>query len=137
MRQVFSIFVPWIPTLVLACVLIAVGLAAIVVATAPALARWESAVRLAMKGCQGLIALFVLYDVITLLQGHQADEGMTHAGYAIAAVGVPVLLLTRHTPPADPDDPDAEVVVDPPHLFVVAVAAFAAAVLVIRLQQTW
>lgn len=130
-------FVPWIPTVVLACALIAIGIAAVAVAVVPALARAEQGVRWAMKGGQAAIALFVLYDVITLLQGHKADEGMTHAGYAIAAVGVPVLLLTRHTPPADPEDPEAEVVVDPPHLFVVAVAAFAAAVLVIRLQQTW
>ena len=91
-----------------------------------------------MKGCQLAVLLYVVYDVITLLQGHQADAGMTHAGYAIASVGVPVLLLTRHPVQPDPEDPDAEPVKpDPPHLAVVAVAALATAVLVVRLQQTW
>ncbi len=129
---------PWIPIVIVACALVAIAIAAVLAATVPALARFEQGVRWAMKGGQAVVALFVLYDVITLLQGHQADEGMTHAGYAIASVGVPVLLLTRQPGAPDPDDAEGKPVpADPPHLLVVAVAALATAVLVIRLQQTW
>lgn len=129
---------PWIPIVVVACFLVAIAVAAVLAATVPALARHGDTVRLAMKGAQGVVALFVLYDVITLLQGHQVDEGMTHAGYAIASVGVPVLLLTRQPGDPDPDDEEGEPVPPAsPHLFVVAVAAIATAVCIVRMQQTW
>lgn len=118
--------------------LLVVAAIALVAGFVPAAARWEPVARWGMKGLQVAVAGYVLYDVITLLQGHKADEGMTHAGYAIAAVGVPVLLLTRHPGTPDPEDPEAEPKApDPPHLAVVAVAAIATAVLVLRVQQTW
>ncbi|WP_110207579.1 hypothetical protein [Nocardioides daejeonensis] len=128
----------WTVALIIAVLLLVVAALALAAGFAPAAARLEGPVRWAMKGGQVLVLGYVLWDVITLLQGHKAEEGMTHAGYAVAAVGVPVLLLTRHQPGPDPENPDAEVPpADPPHLAVVAVAAIATAVLVIRLQQTW
>lgn len=118
---------PWIPTLVIAALLGAVAVVAVVGASVP---RLEPVARLAMKGMQAVIGVFVLADVITLLRGHEAPDMFTHVGYAIAAVGVPLLLLTRQ--PGPDDEPVA-----PPHLYVVAIAAVAAAVLVVRVQQTW
>ncbi|WP_235735516.1 hypothetical protein [Nocardioides alcanivorans] len=130
----------WTVALVIAVLLLVVAVVALLAGFVPAAGRLEPVARWGMKGCQIAVLGYVIADVITLLQGHRADEGMTHAGYAIAAVGVPVLLLTRQPVPPDPDDPDPEAKprpADPPHLAVVAVAALATAVLIVRLQQTW
>ena len=128
----------WTVALLIAILLGVVAVLALLAAFVPAARSLEPAARWGMKGAQVAIALYVLYDVITLLQGHKLDEPMTHAGYAIASIGVPVLLLTRQPGAPDPDDPDQKPVpADPPHLAVIAVAAIATVVLVIRLQQTW
>lgn len=88
--------------------------------------------RAGMRVGQLATLVVVLLDVITLLQGHEVDSMVTHVGYAIAAVGLPVILLTRR--PEEGQDP-AEV--EPPHLGVLAVTAAAMVVMVVRLQQTW
>lgn len=97
--------------------------------------RLERPARLAMRGGQLLTLLVVLLDVVTLLQGHEVDSQLTHVGYAVAAVGLPAVLLTRHA--VEPEGEEEAAPAEPPHLAVVAITALAVAVLVVRLQQTW
>lgn len=121
---------PWIPALLLASALLVVAVLALVVTFVRSAAALDRPMRWAMTAGQVLVGLYVLADVITLLRGHRAEEMFTHVGYAVAALGVPMILLNR------PPGPDGEKP-DPPHPAVVAVAAVATAVLVLRLQQTW
>lgn len=74
----------------------------------------------------------VLLDAFTLLQGHEVESPVTHIGYAVAAIGLPVVLLARR-----PDAGQDPAEVEPPHLGVVAVTAAAMVVLLVRLQLTW
>lgn len=102
------------------------GLVAVAALVGTRLPVVGEAARVGIRVGHGATALVVLLDVLTLLDGHRVDSRTTHIGYAVAAVGLPVVLLTRQ-------GEDAE----PPHLGVVAVTAAAMAVLVVRLQQTW
>lgn len=117
------------------------GLVALLALAGIAAPRLEHPARIAMKAGQLLTLLVVVLDVATLLQGHEVDSLVTHVGYAVAAVALPVVLLTRHPaqPDAEGDDGEAgeAAPVEPPHLAVVAITAVAVAVLVARLQQTW
>lgn len=118
---------PWVLTVVVAALLALVALvslAGLYVERLDPLARWG------MTVARGATVVVLFVDVVTLARGHRPDELFTHVGYAIAVVGVPLILLTRQPGP-DGEQPD------PPHLAVVAVAALAALVLVVRLQQTW
>lgn len=82
-------------------------------------------------GQLGALVVVVL-DAFSLLGGHQVDSPVTHIGYAVAAVGLPVILLTRR-----PDEGQDPAEVEPPHLGVIAVTAAAMVVMLVRLQQTW
>lgn len=106
-----------------------VAVLALVALKAPGL---DPVARAGMRVGQLATLVVVLLDAVTLLQGHEVDTMVTHVGYAVAAVGLPVILLTRR--PEEGEDP-AEV--EPPHLGVVAVTAAAMVVMVVRLQQTW
>jgi hypothetical protein len=119
------------------------GLVALLALAALRLHGLDPVVRRFMVAAHGATALVVLLDVITLLRGHEVESPVTHIGYAVAAVGLPVILLNRR--PLD-DDEDAgaaraegEEPAEPeqPHLGVVAVTAAAMVVLVVRLQLTW
>ncbi|WP_203338223.1 hypothetical protein [Nocardioides limicola] len=110
---------------------IALFLAAVAVLSLLALAvpAVEEFARMAMRVGQLAVVAVVALDVVMLLQGHQPPERTTHIGYAVAAVGLPVLLLSRR--------PEAEGEPAPkPHLAVVAVTAAATCVMLVRLQQT-
>lgn len=120
----------WIATVVVATFLVVVAALAVAAALLPDLAPLEVLARHGMKVGHLAAAAIVLCVVIDYLQGHRPDEMWISVGYAVAAVGVPTLILTQQ--------PDAEgKPTDPPHLYVVAVVAIAAAVLVFRLVQTW
>lgn len=101
----------------------------VILAVAGALgaARVDPVARLGMKAGQVLVGIYVLVDVISVLQGREPEDKLIHLGYCAAALGVPVLLLTR---PGAEDD-------DPPPLALIAVAAAATAAIVVRLGMTW
>lgn len=120
----------WIAALVVATFLLVVAVLAVAAALKPELAPLEVLARHGMKVGHFAAAAIVLGVVIDYLQGHRPDELWISVGYAVAAVGVPTLILTQQP------DKDGNVG-DPPHLYVVAVVAIAAAVLVVRLVQTW
>lgn len=120
----------WIATLVVATFLLVVAVLAVVAALKPDLTTLEVVARHGMKVGHLAAAAIVLCVVIDYLQGHRPDEMWISVGYAVAAVGVPTLILTQQ-PDADGNPSD------PPHPYVVAVVAVAAAVLVVRLVQTW
>lgn len=92
----------------------------------------EPVARSGMKVGQMGTFIVVLLDALTLLQGHEVDSPITHIGYAVAAIGLPVILLSRR--PEEGQEPSE---VEPAHLGVVAVTAAAMVVMVVRLQQTW
>lgn len=92
--------------------------------------RLDPLVRLGMKVGQYATMVVVLLDAITLLQGHEPPSRATHIGYGVAAIGLPVLLLSRRPEREGEEAP-------PPHLAVIAVVAAAMVVMVVRLQQTW
>lgn len=117
------------PALSLAVALF-LGVVAVLAVIGILTARVEPLARLAMKVGQLATLVVVALDVVTMLQGHEPPDRTTHIGYAVAAVGLPVLLLTRHAEEGEEEPPK-------PHLGVVAVTAAAVAVLVLRLQQTW
>lgn len=108
--------------------------------------RLEPAARAGMKVGQGATLLVVLLDGVSLLQGHRVDSQLTHLGYAVAALGLPVILLNRPAgldQTGEPED-DAQAQPSPQprapapaHLGVLALTAATMVVLVIRLQQTW
>ena len=101
----------------------------VILAVAGALgARVDRVARLGMKAGQVLVGIYVLVDVISVLQGREPEDKLIHLGYCAAALGVPVLLLNR--PGAEDDEP-------PPPLALVAVAAAATAAMVVRLGMTW
>ncbi|KQY57457.1 MULTISPECIES: hypothetical protein [unclassified Nocardioides] len=120
----------WLLTSVVAVYLLVIAALAVGAAASPTMAPLEPIARLGMKIAQGAIAIVVLFAAIALLRGHDPDELWISVGYGVAALGVPVLLLNRQ-----PDPSGAPV--EPPHLYVIAVAAVTSMVLVIRLQQTW
>ncbi|GAB2868233.1 hypothetical protein [Nocardioides pacificus] len=127
------------PTIAVAVYLAVVAILAGVALARPAL---ERPARLAMTGGLVAVGALVLYDAITLLQGHEPDDRWTHIGYAVASIGVPVLLLKRPVAPGDDVDPETgeeiePVEPEPPHLAVLVVACVATIVLIVRLQQTW
>ncbi|MBE7323837.1 hypothetical protein IEQ44_04135 [Nocardioides sp. Y6] len=98
--------------------------------------------RQAMKIGHGATALVVALDAVKLLQGHEVANQVTHIGYMVAAVGLPVILLNQQRPEFDDegnalrDEAGEPVMTPPPHLAVVAICAVAMVVLVVRLQQT-
>ncbi len=110
--------------------LLVITVLAIAAAASSQLKPLEPIARHGMTVGQVCTGVVVLGAVIGLLKGHDPDELWISVGYGVAALGVPVMLLNRQ--------PDASgEPVEPPHLYVVAVAAFVAMVLVLRLQQTW
>lgn len=115
------------------------GLVAVLALVALRLPGLDPVVRRFMVAAHGATAVVVLLDVITLLQGHEVESPVTHIGYAVAAVGLPVILLNRRPLVEDEALEDGEEPVEPelPHLGVVAVTAAAMVVLVVRLQLTW
>lgn len=102
----------------------------------------DPVVRQAMRVAHGATAVVVVLDAVKLLQGHEVGNQVTHIGYMVAAVGLPVVLLNQGRPEVDEKgkvivDDDGEPVLAPPsHLGVVAVCAAAMVVLVVRLQLT-
>ncbi|WP_162598569.1 hypothetical protein [Nocardioides gilvus] len=117
------------------------GLLAILALVAIAKPSLDRPARLAMKGLHGATAFVVALDAVMLLQGHEVDNNVTHIGYMVAAVGLPVILLNQRGEVDEKgkpvlDDEGNQVPAPPPHLGVVAVCALAMAVLVVRLQMT-
>ena len=107
------------------------AVAAVAATRVPAL---EPAVRAAVTPLVVLLAVVAVTDLGLVLRADAADRPdsmLTHVGYAVAAVGLLPLLVWRRPPE---DDPDAAV--EPASLWVVAIAALAAAVCVVRLAQT-
>ena len=122
------------------------GLIAVLALVALKLPGLDPVVRRFMIAGQGATAVVVLLDVLSLLRGHEVESPVTHIGYAVAAVGLPVILLKRPDMqvPGDTDggtagegEPQDVEEPAPPHLGVVALTAAAMVVLVVRLQQTW
>ena len=108
--------------------------AAVLAAVATRVPALERPVRGALTPLVIAVAFFVVVDVGLVLRADAADRPdsmITHAGYAVAAVGLVPMLTTRR-PPAD----DPEAAVEPASLWVVAVALLAVAVCVVRLVQT-
>lgn len=120
----------WLLTSVLMTLLLVIAVLAISAAVSPQLAPLEPIARHGMTVAQFTTGIVVLGAVIGLLQGHDPDELWITVGYAVAALGVPVLLLNQQ-----PNESGEAV--EPPSLYVVAVAAVTVLVLVLRLQQTW
>ncbi|MDT0202377.1 hypothetical protein [Nocardioides sp. AE5] len=120
----------WLFTIVVITFAGVIAVLAVTAASSAAMAPLEPITRHGMKVAHAAGAVIALVAGLKLLQGHQPDEVWISAGYAIAVVGVPLILLTRV-----PDE-DQEAV-EPPSLWVVAIAAVTMAVLLLRLQQTW
>lgn len=120
----------WLLTSVVSAYLLVVAVLAVVAARSSSPTPLEPIVRIGMLIGQGAIGIVVLIAGISLLKGHDPDAVWISVGYCVAALGVPVLLLTRQP------DPSGEPV-EPPHLYVIAVAAVTALILLLRLQQTW
>lgn len=126
-------------TYAVAAFLAVVAVLALVALKKPVL---EPIVRQAMKVAHGATAVVVALDAVKLLQGHEVGNQVTHIGYMVAAVGLPVVLLNNQRPEYDEegnavlDDDGQPVLAPPPHLGVVAICATAMVVLVVRLQQT-
>ncbi|QCX26764.1 hypothetical protein [Nocardioides jishulii] len=115
-----------------------VAVLALVALKQPAL---EPFARQGMRAAHGATAVVVALDAILLLQGHEVGNMVTHVGYMVASLGLPVILLGSR---AEVDE-DGNAVLDeegnpvaspPPHLAVVAICAVAMLVLVLRLQFT-
>lgn len=120
----------WIVAVVVATFLFVIAVLAVATALKAELEPLEIIARSGMKVGHAAAALVVLGVLIDFLQGHRPDELWISVGYAVACVGVPTLLLNRQ--PDEDGNPS-----DPPHLYVIAVAALATAVLTLRLVQTW
>lgn len=120
----------WIVAVVVATFLFAIAVLAVAAALNSELAPLEVIARHGMKVGHVAAAVVVLGVLIDFLQGHRSDELWISAGYAVACVGVPTLLLNRQ--PDEDGNPS-----EPPHLYVIAVAALATAILTLRLVQTW
>ena len=107
-------------------------LAGVLAAAATRVPSLERAARAAAVAVEALVVVFVVADLGLLLrEGERPDDLVTHAGYAVAAVGLIPLLVFRRPPH---DDPEAEV--EPASLWVVVIALAAVAVCVVRLAQT-
>lgn len=122
-------------------VAVLLGVLAVLALVAIAQPALDRPVRLAMRGLHGATAFVVALDAITLLQGHEVDNKVTHIGYMVAAVGLPVILLNQRGEVDEKgkpvlDDDGNQVQAPPPHLGVVAICAVAMAVLLVRLQVT-
>ncbi|MDP3890202.1 hypothetical protein [Nocardioides sp.] len=117
------------PALTLAVALY-LGVVAVLALAGLLLPQVEQVARLAMRIGQYATMVVVLLDAITLLQGHEPPQRSTHIGYGVAAIGLPVILLSRRPEQEGEEAPQ-------PHLAVIAVVAAAMVVMVIRLQQTW
>lgn len=126
----YSHGVSWLLTVVVVTFLFVIAVLAVTTAASPQLAALEPVVRNGMTVAHAATGLVVLVAVIGLLRGHEPDQLWITIGYAVAAVGVPVLLLNRQPDPSGKP-------VEPPHLYVIAVAAVTTLILVLRLQQTW
>jgi len=101
----------------------------------------DQVVRKAMQVGHAATALVVLLEVVALLRGDDVRNDVTHIGYMVASVGLPVVLLNRRGEVDEKgrpvlDEEGNQVQSPPPHLAVVAVCAIAVSVLVIRLQVT-
>lgn len=118
------------------------GLVAVIALVGLKKPAFDPVARMAMKVGHGATALVVALDALKLLQGHEVDNQVTHIGYMVAAVGLPVVLLNQQRPEFADDgsalrDADGNPVVTPPaHLAVVAICAVAMVVLLVRLQLT-
>ncbi|GGD15193.1 hypothetical protein [Nocardioides daphniae] len=117
------------------------GLVAVLALVALKQPSLEPFVRRAMRAAHAATAAVVALDAIKLMQGHEVDNMVTHVGYMVASVGLPVILLSQRGEfdeegNAVLDDEGNPVDSPPPHLAVVAICATAMLVLVVRLQLT-
>lgn len=126
----YSRGVSWLLTSVVMTLLLVIAVLAVAAAASPQLAPLEPIARHGMTVAHAASGIVVAGAVIGLLKGHDPDALWITVGYAVAAVGVPALLLNRQ--PDESGEP-----AEPPHLYVVAVTAVTVLVLVLRLQQTW
>ncbi|HYH34800.1 MAG TPA: hypothetical protein VD814_06580 [Nocardioides sp.] len=113
---------------------VVLALLALAAALATRLPALEPAVRSAVTPAVVLVAVVVVADLARVLRASAADRPdsmLTHVGYAVAAVGLFPMLVWRRPPEDDP-----EATVEPASLWVVAIAALAVAVCVLRLAQT-
>ncbi|KRF20525.1 hypothetical protein ASG90_18205 [Nocardioides sp. Soil797] len=120
----------WLLTTVVLTLLLVIAVLALAAAASPQFAPLEPIARHGMTVAQVATGIVVLGAVIGLLKGHDPDALWITVGYAVAALGVPVLLLNQQ-----PNESGEAI--EPPSLYVVAVAAVTVLVLVLRLQQTW
>lgn len=117
------------------------GLVAVLALVALARPELDQVARKAMQVGHAATALVVLLEVVALLRGDDVRSDVTHVGYMVAAVGLPVVLLNRRGEVDEKgrpvlDEEGHQVQASPPHLAVVAVCAVAVSVLVVRLQVT-
>lgn len=117
------------------------GLVAVLALVALRQPSLDPFVRHAMKAAHAATAVVVALDAIKLLQGHEVGNMVTHVGYMVASVGLPVILLSQRGETDEEgnpvlDDEGNQVEAPPPHLAVVAICAVAMLVLVVRLQLT-
>jgi hypothetical protein len=113
-----------------------VGLLALLAGLAVLATRVPALAQPARRGTwagQAAVVVVVALDLWPLLaeDAERPDSMLTHLGYAVAALGLLPLLVSRRPPV---DDPTAEV--EPASLWVVAIALLAVAVCVVRLVQT-
>ncbi len=114
---------------------------AVVALLALKLPRLEVIARTAMKVAHAATAVVVGVDALMLLRGHEVENMVTHVGYMIAAVGLPLILLNQRAEVDEKgkmirDGEGNQVMAPPPHLAVVAVCALTMVVLIVRLQMT-
>ena len=115
----------------IAALLVLLAVAAAVATRVPAL---ERTVRAGAVAAEAVVVLFVVADLGLMLRSGERPESMlTHAGYALASVGLLPLLLWRPAPQAEGG---LEAEPEPVSLWVVAVALVAVAVCAVRLVQT-
>ena len=82
---------------------------------------------------QAAVVVVVALDLWPLVgeDTERPESMLTHVGYAVAALGLVPLLVSRRPPAEEP-----EAAVEPASLWVVAIALLAVAVCVVRLGQT-
>src|SRR5690606_30218209 len=101
---------------------------AVLALVAVSMPQFERVARLAMKVAHAGTAVVVALDAIKLLQDHEVDNTVTHVGYMVAAVGLPLILLNQRAEVDEKgrpirDDEGNQTLAPPPHLAVVAVCA--------------